>query len=159
MDRIEIDYDSLAAECGVLISRAKTWSLATAAGNHVTVRTINAVNMGMKIYFQTDTRLTKYGQIQANPQVALCRENIQIEGLAKDLGHPLTAKNKYFCDLYRRQHPTFFDFYSAVPTQTVVEVSPTLITIWHHDDENAYRKFLLIVAGKAYRENYQTGAG
>ena len=157
MNRIDIDYESFAAECASFVSRWPTWSLATAAGDHVTVRTVNVVNVGMKIYFSTDTRLTKFAQIQANPKVALCRENVQIEGLARDLGHPLTPKNKYFCDLFRRQHPKFFDLYAAVPTQTVVEVSPTLITVWHHDDNGIYRKFLLLIAGKAYREDYPTG--
>ncbi len=154
MHRIDIDYERFSAECALCISRSSYWSLATAAGDHVTVRTVNTVNVGMKIYFSTDTRLTKFAQISANPKVALCRENVQIEGLARDLGHPLTPKNKYFCDLFRRQHPTFFDLYAAVPTQTVVEINPTLITVWHHDGDGAYRKCLLLIAGKAYREDY-----
>ena len=158
MDRIDVDYAALERECAHFISHHTTWALATVAGNHVTCRTVFTVNVGLKLYFQTDTRLTKYKQLSANPNVALCRDHVQIEGVAKDMGHPLTPKNQYFCDLYKRQHPQFFDIYTAVPTQSVVEVIPTLMTTWHHDKENGYRNFLMIIARKAYREDYPAGA-
>ena len=157
MDRIDVDYAALERECAHFISRNTAWAMATAAGNRVTCRTVFTVNVGLKLYLQTDTRLTKHRQLLTNPNVALCRDHVQIEGVAKDMGHPLTPKNQYFCDLYKRQHPRFFDIYTAVPTQSVVEVTPTLITTWHHDEENGYRNFLMIIARKAYREDYSTG--
>lgn len=42
-----------------------------------------------KLYFQTDNTFKKYNQLKGNNKVALCIDNIQIEGECTELGHPL----------------------------------------------------------------------
>jgi general stress protein 26 len=154
MNRIEIDYQELEAETIHFISHHSTWILATSANSHVTARSVSTVNIGLKMYFQTDTSFTKYRQIMINPHVALCLDNFQIEGMARGLGHPLSANNKFFGDLFKNQHPLSYARYSVIPTSAVVEINITQISIWRHINNKTYRDYLLLVAKNAYREEY-----
>jgi hypothetical protein len=156
MERIEIDYLELEREVIHFISQNTTWVLATAAGNHVTARSIFTVSNGLIIFFQTDKIFLKYKQIMMNSDIALCRDNFQIEGKAREIGHPLDAKNLVYSDLFRQHHPLAYKRYSTIKTETLFEIRPTQITIWKHTDKQSYRDMLMIVSKKAYRENYVT---
>lgn len=73
--------------------------LSTAINSHVTSRMMSIIIIDEKFYFQTDVTLRKYEQLKKNPQVALCINNIQIEGKCEEIGHPLS--NDLFCELYK----------------------------------------------------------
>ena len=154
MNRVEIDYPELEAETINFISHHSTWVLATCANNHVTARSVSTVNIGLKFYFQTDTSFIKYRQIMINPNVALCLDNYQIEGMARGLGHPLSANNKFFCDLFKKQHPLAFSRYAAISTAAVIEINIKQISIWRHINNKTYKDHLLMIAKNAYREEY-----
>ena len=156
MERMDIDFLALEQEVISLINQSSTWVLATAAGNHVTARTVFTVSNGVVIFFQTDRNFVKYKQMSMNPNVALCRDNYQIEGKAKEIGHPLDMKNSAISNLFRQHHPLAYKRYSGRKTETLFEVHPTQVTIWKQTDAQAYRDILMIVAKKAYREPYIT---
>lgn len=129
--------------------------LATCSGNRVSARTVSIVNHGLKIYFQTDIDFLKYKQIKENPNVALCFENIQIEGQATITCHPF--ENRFFIENYKIQHKTAFENYSKLKDNVIIEVEPLLITFWKYTevDRKPYRDFIDIKEQKAYREYYQ----
>ncbi len=154
MERIELDFLELEREIIHFISQNTTWVLATATGNHVTARSIFTVNIGMNFFFQTDRNFLKYKQITINPNVALCRDNYQIEGAAKELGHPLEGKNAAINNLFRQHHALAYKRYSLIKTATMFEIRPTQVTIWKHTDKQTCRDILMFLSRKAYRETY-----
>lgn len=61
--------------------------LATSYQDKVSVRTMSFVIMNGLFYFQTDNTFRKYQDIKGNENVGLCLDNIQIEGICKEIGH------------------------------------------------------------------------
>lgn len=154
MEQTDIDFLALEREVISFINQSSTWVLATAAGNHVTARTVFTVSNGIVIFFQTDKNFVKYKQLVMNPNVALCRDNYQIEGKAKEIGHPLEMKNSAVSNLFRQHHPLAYKRYSGLKAETLFEVHPTQVKIWKHTDMQTCLDTLLIIAKKAYREQY-----
>ena len=75
------------------LSPARKMVLATALAEKVTARMMSVVVLEEKLYFQTDITFRKYQQIRSNPHVALCADNIQIEGYCQERkGSPLAMR-------------------------------------------------------------------
>ena len=68
--------------------KGKKMVLSTSLQDHVTSRMMSVVQREGIFYFQTDSEMRKYKQLSGNPRVALCIENIQIEGLCREIGRP-----------------------------------------------------------------------
>ena len=64
--------------------------LATSHQNIVSARKMSFIINDGHFYFQTDCTFRKYHDIKENNYVALCLDNIQIEGICTELGHPLS---------------------------------------------------------------------
>ena len=156
MERSEIDFLDLEREIIHYISQSSTWVLATAAGPHVTARTVFTVSNGVVIFFMTDKNFLKYKQLTMNPSVALCRENYSIEGKAREIGSPMDSKNSAVSALFRQRHPLAFKRFAALKAETFFEIHPTQISIWKQTDRQTYRDTLQIIAKKAYRDQYIT---
>ena len=62
------------------LAEKKGMVLATCAENRVTARNMSVIFLDGKIYFQTDSKMEKARQIEANENVALCVDNFQIVG-------------------------------------------------------------------------------
>ena len=60
--------------------------LSTSLHDHVTSRMMSVIQMDGLFWFQTDRHFRKYRQLAENPRVALCADNIQIEGLCREAG-------------------------------------------------------------------------
>jgi general stress protein 26 len=99
-------------------------SLATSHNDKVTVRTVTYVSDGMNIYFLSCQHHTKCVQIEANPNVAACIDNIQIQGRAEILGKPLDEQNKEYADIYRKKLPAIFEIFSKKPEIVMVKMVP-----------------------------------
>lgn len=156
MERLEIDFLDLEREIIHYINQSSAWVLATAAGPHVTARTVFTVSNGVVIFFMTDKNFQKYKQMTMNPTVALCRENYSIEGKAKEIGSPMDSKNSAVGSLYRQHHPLAYKRFAALKTETFFEIHPTQVSIWKQTDRQTYRDTLQIIAKKAYRDQYMT---
>lgn len=110
--------------------------LSTSAENYVTSRPISVVVYDGKIVFQTSTKLLKYQQIQKNQQVAMCVDNIQIEGTAV-LGGPPVEDN-HFSQAYKEKHLGSYNNYSHMASTRVIEVQPKKITMWVYKEKEPY---------------------
>lgn len=151
----ELDYAKLEREVVKLLGKAKHMVLATCADDQVTARTMSCVNDGLTIYCQTGESSTKCRQIVSNSNVALCTGNMQIEGTASIIGHPLAEENEQFVELFKKKHPRSFRLYAHLQDETVLEIKLTKVTLWKYDvfqGGKSYRDFLSISDGRAYRQ-------
>lgn len=108
--------------------RSKKMVLSTSLDNIVTSRMMSVVAMEGKLFFQTDITFRKYRQLKGNSNVALCIDNIQIEGKCEEIGHPLD--NVEFCDTYKAYFPDSYSNYTALKNERLFVVTPTFIEKW-----------------------------
>ena len=151
---MEISYEALKKEVIDFLEKHKILVLATSANDRVTARAMSCVNIGLNVYFQTNTRFLKFKQLEQNPHVALCAGNVQIEGVANIRKQSLDPSNKEFIELYKQHHLGSFKLYSHLKHNVVIEVEPTLITLWKYGDNKPYREFLYVQENRAEREYY-----
>ena len=114
--------------------KGKTMVLSSSENNKVTSRMMSIVCIDGLFYFQTDKTFRKYHQIISNPQVALCIENIQIEGVCEEIGHPMD--NDLFCILYKECFGG--NRYSSLKNERLFVVKPSYIERWKYMDEVPY---------------------
>lgn len=153
---MELNFSEFKREIFELLGDKKIMVLATSSENRVTARNMSCVIINEKIYFQTDKTFLKCEQMLANPNVALCTDNIQIEGVAKIRKHPFDEENKEFVKSFEKNYKGSYDSYSHRGSEVVVEIDPTFITLWKYKDEQPFRDFLDINKKKAYRQLYKT---
>lgn len=137
-----------------MIGKAQKMALATSSNNRVTVRTMSFILENEKLYFQTDINFTKFQQIKNNPLVAVCWNNIQLEGICNILGHPFETKNLSFKKAFEKYYKGSYEKYSHLNNEVVVEIAPILVTIWGYDDEKPYREFFDFNNRSYYKEYY-----
>jgi len=151
---LKIDYDVLISELIDTFGGSKTMILATALDGKVTARSMSCVFNGINILFQTDSRFQKVEQIRNNPKVAFCYQSIQIEGVARICGHPSEKQNEFFIEKFRHFFKSSSELYSDMKNEIVIEVNPTLITIWKYENGRPLRDYLDVCGKLAYREYY-----
>lgn len=111
---------------------SKEMVLSTAEKNIVSSRMMSVIQINGKLYFQTDKTFRKYRQIAQNPSVALCIDNIQIEGRCREIGRPL--ENNEFLQKFQRCFPDSYKRYSLLENEVLFEVTPTYIERWVYID-------------------------
>ena len=99
---------------------AKKMVLSTSQKDHVTSRMVSIIQYEGLLYFQTDCTFRKYEQLIENHHIALCIDNIQIEGICKEIGHPLDLT--IFSDLYQKHFPNSFKRYTALKNERLFQV-------------------------------------
>jgi general stress protein 26 len=72
----------------------RTMVLATSCNNRVMARNVLVASHGLDLYFFTWGHSRKCRQIRKNSRVALCKDRVQIEGVAEILGVSLTSAIK-----------------------------------------------------------------
>lgn len=108
--------------------KSRKMVLSTSLDNLVTSRMMSVLALDGKLYFQTDRTFRKYDQLIGNPQVALCIDNIQIEGRCEELGYPLDYPE--FTAAYEAYFSHSFRMYSALKNERLFAVTPTFIEKW-----------------------------
>jgi general stress protein 26 len=154
-----LDYSEMEREVVDWMERTRLMVLstcaATEADRQVTARSMSTIHHAGKVYFQTGPTTTKFDQIRQNPLVALCAGNVQVEGMARPLAHPLAPESRFFAEKYSELHPGSFKIYSHLPSNVVIEVTPRRITFWKYtEDGKPYRDFVDFAARTACREMY-----
>ena len=124
MNHFENQYSAFLNEFG----KGKAMVLSTSLKNKVTSRMMSVIQENGVFYFQTDKHFRKYDQLIKNENVALCIDNIQIEGIAKELGHPL--ENSAFCSLYKECFASSFERYSSLGNEVLFAVTPLHVERW-----------------------------
>ena len=102
--------------------------LSTADNNKVTSRMMSIVQINGSFYFQTDKTFRKYQQINNNPFVALCIDNMQIEGVCKEIGHPI--ENEAFCSIYKEYFSSSYKMYTSLDNERLFIITPTYVERW-----------------------------
>lgn len=110
--------------------------LSTSEGNRVSSRMMSVVRINDRFFFQTDATMKKYHQISANNYVALCIDNIQIEGKCTEIGHPFDST--LFCDAFMESFKGSFDAYSGLMNERLFVVEPVYIERWIYKDAIPY---------------------
>lgn len=108
--------------------KGRTMVLSTSEKDRVTSRMMSVVQIGGLFWFQTDIHFRKYRQLHANRNVALCTDNMQIEGTCDEMGHPL--QNPSFCKVFQECFKDSYDAYSALKNERLFAVKPLYIERW-----------------------------
>lgn len=143
----ELDYKVFRKEVDLLLSDVINISIATSYNDNVTVRTVFFICKDLNFYFLTRKSSTKYKQMLKNDKVALCVKNVQIEGVAKLLGHPENEENDAIRNFCVEHGYDDFSRYMKLKNMRLVEVKPSLITVW----KKGSRAFLDVANVKAYK--------
>ena len=128
--------------------------LATSKDDCVTARSVSVLVDHRKFYFQSDVRLRKCRQIEANPNVALCWQNVQIIGACRAIGHPLLTENAPMMKLYRQHFAGSYEKYSALADEMLFEIAPRSIQVWNYNGEKPYQEFFDLSNESYRREDY-----
>ena len=109
-------------------AKGKKMVLSSSENDKVTSRMMSIVCIDGLFYFQTDKNLRKYHQLISNPHIALCIDNIQIEGTCEEIGHPMD--NPLFCSKYEECFRGSFKAYSSLKNERLFVVNPMYVERW-----------------------------
>lgn len=141
----KLDFEEKKAGAMSAVCAQNDMVLATSYNDKVTARTVYCVSDGKSVFFMTSKAYTKYKQIEKNPSVALCFDNMQIEGTAKILGHPVTDANR---ECISRCVNVTESFLSAAKYKNTVLIEITIdkIEMW----VNNGREYIDFVKNESY---------
>lgn len=132
----------------------KIMVLATSHNNRVLARNVLVASDGLDLYFFTWKHSRKCMQIEKNPKVALCKDKVQIEGVAQILGGLLDGKTKKYTDIMRRKFPESIKKWERRPEMIILRVRPTLVVTGGSFNGDIYIDFLDLENEKAYSEKW-----
>ena len=121
-------YEAFLSDFG----KARKMVLSTSENDIVSSRMMSVILIDGTLYFQTDCTFRKYRQISNNRNVALCIDNIQIEGICEELGHPLD--NADFCRQFEECFKGSFDAYTSLENERLFAVKPVFIERWVYEN-------------------------
>lgn len=130
----KLDYERARERVLEFLEGKHAITLATSLADRVTARTVSFANDGLTILFMSWGHHTKCVQIRGNPRVALCRDNVQIEGVAEILGGVLDERNKRYVDILRNKYPENYALFAHEPGMVIVRIIPTSITLFDKSD-------------------------
>ena len=99
------------------------------------IRINELVKQGSQFIIATHSpiiQLRKYHQLSVNGYAALCIDNIQIEGICEEKGHPLG--NAEFCTIFRDCFQGSFDAYTALKNERLFILRPLYIERWIYNE-------------------------
>jgi len=138
--REEPNFDLIKSEILTIFTENRGMILATSLNDRVTARHISFVNDDLVIYFTSWDHNKKITQMKKNPNVALCLNNIQIEGKAEILSSVFEDRYKRIADLFRTKFSAIWlDRFSHIKELILVKVTPKNIVKF----ENIHRRFQL----------------
>ena len=133
----------------------KIMALASSQNDYVMVRNVSCLFYDNKIWFKTDKNFRKTQQLFANPQVAMCWNGVQVEGIAENKGLVVDEPDRRFEALYKKFLWGSYNKYSHEDSEILIEVSPKFVEVWDTSEDNyAYQIFIDFdsrsVQGKQY---------
>jgi general stress protein 26 len=127
--------------------------LATAQNDRVLARNVNVASDGLDIYFFTWKHSRKCKQIEGNPRVALCKDLVQIEGVAEIVGPLISEETKAYTDILRNKFPKTIALWKDRPGMVIVRIRPTSAVMGGSTDDPCL-EFLDIENETAYTERW-----
>ena len=141
MSHIELSYDYLKQKVIQELEKYQFVILATTDGEKAYARSIVRISNGLTLYCMTGEYTRKYKQALENPNIAIAYGNIQLEGKAKPIGHPLDTENIPFIEAYSKHHPEAYERSKKIhftrPNVGVLKIKPSRITLYNLADINA----------------------
>ena len=133
----------------------KIMALGSSQNDYVMVRNGSCLFYDNKIWFKTDKNFRKTQQLFANPQVAMCWNGVQVEGIAENKGLVVDEPDRRFEALYKKFLWGSYNKYSHEDSEILIEVSPKFVEVWDTSEDNyAYQIFIDFdsrsVQGKQY---------
>ncbi|MGL4109221.1 pyridoxamine 5'-phosphate oxidase family protein [Clostridium sp. LP20] len=150
----KLDFNKVKEEFFRSIGDTKIMVLATTDSQKVSARNMSIVINNEKFYFQTDYNFDKCREIEKNKNVALCVDNIQIEGKVTYIGDFYDKKFEEFKKVFKLKHKSSYEGYSKLMDNKVFEVIPTKISLYKYDGLDVYREFIDFIKRSAYRRYY-----
>lgn len=150
MDTFFTEYEKFLFDFG----KGRKMVLSTSENDIVSSRMMSVVLIDGIFYFQTDITFKKYRQLSSNRNVALCIDNIQIEGICEEIGHPLN--NASFCDRFLECFKGSYDAYTSLKNERLFAVKPTYIERWIYKEGVPYIEIFDIKA-QSYKTSKYIG--
>ena len=139
----DITFETAVERMFEILGNSKIMALASSVNDYVMVRNVSCLFYDEKIYFKTDKNFRKTKQIMENPQVAMCFNGIQVEGIAKNKGLVVDEPGRRFEEGYKKYLWESYNKYSHTETEILIEVSPKFVEIWDtSQDGYAFQLFL-----------------
>ncbi len=126
--------------------------LATSLDDIVSVRMMSIIIQNGRFYFQTDKTFRKYKQISGNGNVALCIDNVQIEGICREIGIPTNHID--FCQKFEAAFQSSFNAYTKLRNERLFEVEPRFIQRWIYEDGKPYVERLNLKTNAYQKQAY-----
>ena len=136
------------------IGSSRKMVLSTSYQDKVTSRMMSIIVLDGCFYFQTDRAFRKYDQMKKNPNVALCIDNFQIEGVCRELGHP--SENPDFCEEYEKSFKNSYDRYTSHAQERLFVVKPCYIQKWIYEDGEPFVEIFDLGEGSYSKTLYRT---
>lgn len=139
----DITFETAVNRMFEILGNSKIMALASSVNDYVMVRNVSCLFYDEKIYFKTDKNFRKTKQLMENPQVAMCWNGIQVEGIALNKGLVIDEPGHRFEEGYKKYLWESYNKYSHTDTEILIEVSPKYVEIWDtSDDGYAFQLFL-----------------
>lgn len=139
----DITFETAVERMFEILGNSKIMALASSVNDYVMVRNVSCLFYDEKIYFKTDKNFRKTKQIMENPQVAMCFNGIQVEGIAQNKGLVVDEPGRRFEEGYKKYLWESYNKYSHTDTEILIEVSPKYVEIWDtSQDGYAFQLFL-----------------
>ncbi len=135
-------YDVFLSDFG----KGRMMVLSTSENDKVSSRMMSVVRIGRAFYFQTDMTFKKYRQLLNNQNVALCIDNIQIEGVCEEIGHPLMDTS--FCTAFKECFKGSYNAYTSLKNERLFAVEPTYIERWIYKEGVPYIETYCVDSGE-----------
>lgn len=121
----------------------KIMALASSVNDYVMVRNVSCLFYDHKVYFKTDKNFRKTQQLFQNPNVAMCWNGVQIEGIAENKGLVAEEPDHRFETGYKKYLWGSYNKYSHEDIEILIEVQPKFVEIWDTSKDNyAYQIFI-----------------
>ncbi len=126
--------------------------LATSADNVVMARSVLIFNDALDIYFFTWKHSRKCAQIEKNNMISLCKDKVEIEGIAEILGLMKSEKNKGILKILREKQPGAIKRWENYPNMVIVKVKPIFACIdGYYINDDAFIEYLDFKKQNAYK--------
>lgn len=130
------NFEERCRELFEIFGESKNMVLSTSADDKVTSRMMSVIVLDGIFYFQTDITFRKCSQIFKNTNVALCTDNISVEGICSEIGKP--SDNADFIRLFEQHYNWSYHKYSGIRNERLFKVEPTYIQRWIYEDSEPY---------------------
>lgn len=131
---------------------ARHMVLATSNNDIVSSRMMCVVEIDGNFYFQTDKKFRKYNELINNPNVSLCIDNIQIEGIVKEMGKP--KDNIDFINVFKKHFEGSYKAYSMLEDERLFKITPSRIERWKYIENTPYIEVFNLINNEYKLEKY-----